>query len=272
MNKYIIFTFIFTISSLSLNLSAQQLPDASFEDWSDSFNGTPQLAKWHGSNVDQAGFKFVFISKDAGRNGSCAKLENKEVGAMGITREAPAYLTLGSPWSYLEGLTVSSATAGTDGGISFKYRPDSLAVWIKRTGAKATSEDYNIVYYSWKGTSSASSYKNSGGGCTSTTHTDEESDIRTSTNPNTCGTNTYATQIAEARLNEKKVYNNWTEVKVPIKYYNDNIPEKMNIIFSAGNYPNGRSNDINAGNTLYVDDVRLIYSSAIHELYINNFK
>lgn len=272
MNKYIIFTFIFAISSLSLNLSAQQLPDASFEDWSDSFNGTPQLAKWHGSNVDQAGFKFVFISKDAGRNGSCAKLENKEVGAMGITREAPAYLTLGSPWSYLEGLTVSSATAGTDGGISFKYRPDSLAVWIKRTGAKATSEDYNIVYYSWKGTSSASSYKNSGGGCTSTTHTDEESDIRTSTNPNTCGTNTYATQIAEARLNEKKVYNNWTEVKVPIKYYNDNIPEKMNIIFSAGNYPNGRSNDINAGNTLYVDDVRLIYSSAIHELYINNFK
>lgn len=274
MNKNItLFSIIIFIVSLSLNLSAQQLPDASFENWSDSFNGNPQLADWHGSNVDQAGFKFTFISKDAGgRSGNCAKLENKEVGAMGITREAPAYLTLGKPWSYLEGLTVSSATAGTDGGISFSYRPDTLAVWIKRTGSKATTEDYNIVYYSWKGTSSANSYRNSGGGCTSTTHTDEESDIRSATDPNACGTTTFATQIAEARLNEKKVYNSWTEVKVPIKYYNNEIPQKMNIIFSAGNYPNGRSNEVYAGNTLYVDDARLIYSSAIHELYINYIK
>ena len=167
MNKNItLFFIIIFIVSLSLNLSAQQLPDASFENWSDSFDGNPQLAAWHGSNVDQAGFKFTFISKDTGRSGNCAKLENKEVGAMGITREAPAYLTLGHPWSYLEGLTVSSATAGTDGGISFSYRPDTLAVWIKRTGSKATTEDYNIVYYSWKGTSSANSYRNSGGGCT----------------------------------------------------------------------------------------------------------
>lgn len=273
MNKNItLFSIIIFIVSLSLNLSAQQLPDASFENWSDSFDGNPQLAAWHGSNVDQAGFKFTFISKDTGRSGNCAKLENKEVGAMGITREAPAYLTLGKPWSYLEGLTVSSATAGTDGGISFSYRPDTLAVWIKRTGSKATTEDYNIVYYSWKGTSSANSYRNSGGGCTSTTHTDEESDIRSATDPNACGTTTFATQIAEARLNEKKVYNSWTEVKVPIKYYNNEIPQKMNIIFSAGNYPNGRSNEVYAGNTLYVDDARLIYSSAIHELYINYIK
>ena len=271
-NYTLILFVIFSTLYTSLNLSAQQLPDASFENWSDSFDGNPQLAAWHGSNVDQAGFKFTFISKDAGRSGNCAKLENKEVGAMGITREAPAYLTLGKPWSYLEGLTVSSATAGTDGGITFSYRPDTLAVWIKRTGSKATSEDYNIVFYSWKGTSSANSYRNSGGGCTSTTHTDEESDIRSVTDPNACGTTTFATQIAEARLNEKKVYNSWTEVKVPIKYYNNEIPQKMNIIFSAGNYPNGRSNDVKAGNILYVDDARLIYSSAIHELYIGGIK
>ena len=208
-----------------------------------------------------------------GRNGKCTKLENQKVGAAGIFREAPSYLTLGSPWSYVKGIDANSASAGTDGGISFTYRPDTLAVWIKRTGSNATSEDYNIVYYAWKGTSYANTYKNSGGGCTSDTpHYDEESDIRQATDGNECGTSTYATQVSEGRLNEKKVYSNWTEVKVPIKYYNDYVPEKVNVIFSAGNYPNKRSNDVKAGNALYVDDARLIYSSAIHELYINNLK
>lgn len=256
-------------------LLAQQLPNAGFENWNGTaFNGEPQLANWNGSNVSQVGFSFTFVFKDTnGRNGNCAKLENQKVGAMGITREAPSYLTLGSPWSYVKGIDAGSASAGTDGGISFTYRPDTLAVWIKRTGSNATSEDYNIVYYAWKGTSYSNTYKNSSGGCTSDTpHYDEESDIRQATDGNECGTSTYATQVSEGRLNEKKVYSNWTEVKVPIKYYNDYVPEKVNVIFSAGNYPNKRSNDVKAGNALYVDDARLIYSSAIHELYINNLK
>ena len=256
-------------------LLAQQLPDSGFENWNGTaFNGEPQLANWNGSNVSQLTFNFTFVFKDTnGRSGNCAKLENQKVGAMGITREAPSYLTLGTPWSYVKGANPGSASAGTDGGISFTYRPDTLAVWIKRTGSNATAEDYNIVYYAWKGTSYANTYKNSDGGCTSDTpHYDEESDIRQATDGNECGTSTYATQVSEGRLNEKKVYSNWTEVKVPIKYYNDYVPEKVNVIFSAGNYPNKRSNDVKAGNALYVDDARLIYSSAIHELYINNLK
>lgn len=278
MNKKNFFLHILLLFFLFFSpylLLAQQLPDAGFENWNGTaFNGDPQLANWNGSNVSQVGFSFTFVFKDTnGRNGNCAKLENQKVGAMGITREAPSYLTLGSPWSYVKGIDAGSASAGTDGGISFTYRPDTLAVWIKRTGSNATSEDYNIVYYAWKGTSYSNTYKNSSGGCTSDTpHYDEESDIRQATDGNECGTSTYATQVSEGRLNEKKVYSNWTEVKVPIKYYNDYVPEKVNVIFSAGNYPNKRSNDVKAGNALYVDDARLIYSSAIHELYINNLK
>lgn len=278
MNKKNFFLHILLLFFLFFSpylLLAQQLPDAGFENWNGTaFNGEPQLANWNGSNVSQVGFSFTFVFKDTnGRNGNCAKLENQKVGAMGITREAPSYLTLGSPWSYVKGIDAGSASAGTDGGISFTYRPDTLAVWIKRTGSNATSEDYNIVYYAWKGTSYSNTYKNSSGGCTSDTpHYDEESDIRQATDGNECGTSTYATQVSEGRLNEKKVYSNWTEVKVPIKYYNDYVPEKVNVIFSAGNYPNKRSNDVKAGNALYVDDARLIYSSAIHELYINNLK
>ena len=43
----------------------------------------------------------------------------------------------------------------------------------------------------------------------------------------------------------------------------------MNIIFSASNYPNFRANSgLYAGNSLYVDDVELIYSSKIQKLFI----
>jgi hypothetical protein len=44
----------------------------------------------------------------------------------------------------------------------------------------------------------------------------------------------------------------------------------MNIIFSASNYPNFRANSgLYDGNSLYIDDVELIYSSKIQKLYIN---
>ncbi len=265
-----IFT-IFTLLVICLSATAQHLPDSSFENWSSSFNGDAQLANWNGSNVTQVGYSFTFVYKEAGgRTGSCAKILNKEVGAMGITETAPGYLTLGKPWSYLEGISASTATAGTDGGIAFTYRPDSLAVWIKRTGNG--QENYNIVYYSWQGTAQGTSYKAKGGGCTSTSHTDEESDIIPQ-DKNECQTTVAGTLVGLGWKKETKIYNNWTEIKVPINYSLDSKPQKMNIIFSAGNYPNKRANGgIYNGNTLYVDDARLIYSSAIHELYINNIK
>ncbi len=265
-----IFT-LFTFLYFCLTATAQHLPDPSFENWSSSFNGDAQLANWNGSNVTQVGFSFTFVYKEAsGRIGACAKVLNKEVGALGITETAPGYLTLGKPWSYLEGISAGTATAGTDGGIAFTYRPDSLAVWIKRTGNG--QENYNIVYYSWQGTAQGTAYKAKGGGCTSTSHTDEESDIIPQ-DKNECTTTVPGTLVGLGWKKETKVYNDWTEIKVPINYSLDSKPEKMNIIFSAGNYPNKRANSgIYNGNTLYVDDARLIYSSAIHELYINNVK
>ena len=42
-------------------LTAQQLPDPHFENWSDKFKSDVQLADWHGSNVSQVGSKFTFM-------------------------------------------------------------------------------------------------------------------------------------------------------------------------------------------------------------------
>lgn len=255
-------------------LQAQQLPNASFEDWSGAqFDGNIQPASWNVSNVTQFGFKFNFAYREAGHTGSyCMRVQDQEIGAAGITEVSPGYFSLGQPWVYIESLTkVSYATAGTEGGMSFTYRPDSMSVWIKRTGNNTDKEDFYLLYYAWSGTAKSSKYKGKNGSCTSVSKTNEESDIRIALDGNECGTDQKANQIAEGMWRERKTYGEWTNIKVPIYYFNSDAPTMMNIIFSASNYPNYRANSgLYDGNSLWVDDVSLIYSSKIQKLYIDD--
>lgn len=253
-------------------LTAQQLPDPHFEDWSSKFKDEPQLQDWHGSNVSQIGLKFVFMSAKPGRTGKCAYVTDRLVGApkLNLAEVGPGYITLGKPWQYLKGLSINSATAGTEGGIEWTYRPDTLAVWIRRVGPNTDKEDFHVLYYAWSGTSKSSRYKNKAGGCTTTERINEESDIRSATDGNECGVDEPAKQIAEGWLRARARYDEWTQVKVPILYKSDGKPAMCNVIFSSGNYPAFRANDgLYDGNALYVDDVELIYSSRIDRLVIN---
>lgn len=263
-------TILFIVLSVC-SASAQQLPNPGFEDWNgEKFDGKIQPASWNASNVEQVGFKFNFANQAGGHTGSYSMMvQDQEVGAMGITETAPGYFSLGKPWAYLEGLSTGTATAGTAGGINFTHRPDSMSVWIKRTGSNTDKEDFYLLYYAWSGTAKSSKYLNKSGGCTSTDRTNEESDIRLALDANACGTDQKATQIAEGMWRERNTYGDWTNIRVPIYYFNNDVPTMMNIIFSASNYPNFRANDgLYEGNSLYVDDVELIYSSKIQKLYI----
>ena len=267
----------FILSSLILlfgvsSLFAQQVPNPSFEDWSgEKYDGQIQPKDWYASNVTQVGFNFNFAHQEKGHTGSYSMMvQDTKVGAMGITETSPGYFSLGRPWTYLPSITeINQATAGTYGGISFKYRPDTMSVWIKRTGSNTDKEDFYLLYYAWSGTAKSSKYKGKNGNCTSYSATNEESDIRLALNANECGTDQKANQIAEGMWREKKTYGEWTNVRVPIYYFTNDIPTMMNIIFSASNYPNYRANDgLYEGNSLYVDDVELIYSSKIQKLYV----
>ena len=259
---------------LPWTMTAQQLPNPSFEDWSgEKFDGKIQPASWHASNVEQVGFKFNFAHQEAGHTGNYSMMvQDQDVGAAGITETSPGYFSLGQPWVYLESITkISQATAGTAGGMSWKYRPDSMSVWIRRTGSNNDKEDFYLLYYAWSGTAVGNKFKGKNGNCTSVTKNDEESDVRLALDGNECGTATKANQIAEGMWRQKKTYSNWTKITVPIFYFNNDKPTKMNIIFSASNYPNFRANSgLYAGNSLYVDDVEMIYSAKIQKLYIGN--
>ena len=266
--------FLVVLMSLMTSVTfAQQVSNSNFEDWSAAaFDGEPQAKGWNASNVEQVGMKFNFAHKETGRSGYCMMVQDQSVGAMGITETSPGYFSLGVPWAYLPSITaINQATAGTEGGISWTYRPDTMSVWIKRTGSNWDKEDFYLLYYSWTGTAKGDKYKGKNGSCTSTSRTNEESDIRQAVNHNECGTTQKATQIAEGIWRERKQYGSWTNIRVPIYYMNDAAPTMMNIIFSASNYPNYRANDgLYEGNSLYVDDVEMIYSAAIQQLFIDN--
>lgn len=260
----------FLVAACSIAALAQQLPNSDCEDWSRTYNGDPQPAAWNGSNVSQVGLKFTFVYPKPGRSGQCMYVADREVGALGITETAPGYISLGQPWQYLRGLNVKGATAGTEGGIEWTYRPDTMSVWIKRTGDYTRKEDFHLLYYSWIGTAKGSKYKNKVGKYTVTERINEESDIRRATDGNEFGVDEEVPQVAEGWYRARAKYNEWTEIKVPILYKNDGKPTMCNVIFSAGNYPAFRANDgLYPGNALYIDDIKLIYSSKIDKLVIN---
>ena len=283
----LIVTLLFlTICCQMSMLKAQQLPNSGFENWEDDDfafgseaskqNGKKPLV-WNTSNISKTApvvgtiyGSMVFPDGNAHGGTYCAKAINTEVGAAGITEISPAWVTLGKPWSFIDGLNTGSATAGTDGGIEFTYRPDTVAVWIKRTSSG--NENAHIVFYTWKGTSTGTSYKNKNGGCSSTTHYDEESDIRIQADANECGVSVQATQVAEAMWRSKETFTEWTEIKIPIKYLTNDKPEKCNVIISAANYPNKRANTVELNAAIWADDIRLIYSSGIDEIYVDGRK
>ncbi len=265
---------VLTACFLVISANAQQLPNAGFEDWSAAkFDGNVQPANWNASNVAQFGWKFNFAHKEAGHTGNASMMvQDQSVGAFGVTEISPGYFSLGQPWVYVKSVTATNeASAGTEGGMNWTYRPDTMSVWIRRTGANVNKEDFYLLYYAWSGTAKSSKYKGKNGLCISTSHTNEESDIRLALDGNECGTDQKVTQIAEGMWREKRVYNDWVNIRVPIYYFNSDVPTMMNVIFSASNYPNFRANGgLYAGNSLYVDDVELIYSSSIQKIYIDD--
>ena len=82
----------------TLSVYAQQLPDPGFEDWSGAqFDSNIQPKYWHGSNVEQVGFKFNFTTRETGRSGYAIRVANTYCGAFGIGQVSPGYFSLGNP-------------------------------------------------------------------------------------------------------------------------------------------------------------------------------
>ena len=162
----------------------------------------------------------------------------------GIGSNAPAYISLGTPWVYANISDISKSDGGTTGGIEFTHRPDSIVGVFKR---KVVAEETAwMVLYLWKGTVVSQSPDDK-------ELIDNEKDV--------LAENGSVTLIGKAEFEIKGELSDWTRISVPVDYLSEEAPEKMNITISGADYRNRSL--IKENNTLSVQSVELIYKDPV---------
>lgn len=230
---------------------------------------------WEASNVNQKVLMEVkqeLVFKDADRTGDAegasVKMVNTAVGLGSLTSPAPAYITWGGkPWVFAIG-DMKACDGGTLGGAEFKYRPDSIVGYYKRTLTDGSNEPAKILAYSWTGEFKSTVRVNPNGGLTSDKTTEIVDQDLAVLGKITEGVSKSenAGLVASCEYSIEGALEDWTRISVPFVYASDKNPEKMNVIISSSNYWN--RGDIVAGNILWADDVRLVYNSQLNSLAV----
>lgn len=267
-------------------LSAQQLPNNGFEeDWVQFTpwkTGTTKTSKncvtppgWTVADVASP-MEFIVAEKltEGYKNTSSVKIINKYVESGIIKQYVPGYITLGTTWSTSKGmLTITDKDGGTFGGYEFAFTPDAVTFVYK-----AEVHPASVIVYMWKGTYKQNNVpgevKLSGSPAT-TTMIDRDRQILKEAWPEVWtsslkgDTPTEFGQLVAYNKARPAVVADWTEHILPLNYKSTTeTPEKINVIFSAGDYftqPGSEDKE----NTMSVDDVKLLYYSRLKTLSVN---
>lgn len=283
--NYAIFGSALMVAVSALTANAQQLPNAGFEEgwgackpWVPKNNAketgtTP--APWTISQVGGIGTggmgATVVGEKCEGYNSaSAAKIYNSPNSFL-KTQTVPGYVTLGTTWSTAQGAVAKNKDGGTFGGIEFAHRPDAVSFMYTRShGTSKPDEQATMVAYLWKGTYTQAAVPAdiALGTPTKVDMVDRERNILgmttdqggevTKTDGAACVAKIDYAIIGDAA--------EWTNKVIEFDYLTNDTPEKFNIIFAAGNY---WSSDLGQGNTLCVDDVKLVYYSRLAGVKVN---
>ena len=242
---------------------------------------------WHISNVQTLLGAVVAGEKVKGSNDTtdAVKLTNQDLSGQKI----PAYLTLGTPWATAETkLTkVRNADGGTFGGLDFTYRPDAISFDYQRNNSKG-KENATAIAYLWKGTWTQTNVPGNTavslnviqgyGTATKCTMVNRDRNILGNETSATLGDKP-AVPSEDAKLIAKleqpiseSTNGTWKSMTVPFTYNDDTaVPEYINVIFAANDYFGDR-NGIVAGNSLTIDNVKLVYYHALNSLTYNGNK
>lgn len=237
---------------------------------------------WNGSNIYQIGTAVGdkkdknLITQVSGKNGKAVQIQNLFEGFLNIGATAPGYITLGTPWAYAKvenSTNIVDSDGGSFGGKNFSYRPDAISFDYKRTYKKPTiasgnsggivnkSEHASIIAYLWKGKYTGKAYVGYNG-------KEEEMVDR---DRYVLGMDNSCTKSADAKLiaslnDYVTTATSWTTKTIEFKYEDENtIPERINIIFCAGDYF-GDQTKLGNGNQLILDNVQLIYYHTLASL------
>ena len=236
---------------------------------------------WHISNVHTAVGAVVAGAKAEGSNGTtvAVKLTNQEMAGQMI----PAYMSLGTPWATAEtkGTKVRNADGGVFGGTTFTYRPDAISFDYQRDNSKR-KENATAIAYLWKGTWTQTNVPGNTavgvfgyGTATKVTMTNRDRNVLGNETSATLGDKPAkpsegAKLIAKLEQSiSESTKGTWKSMTIPFTY-NDKtaVPEYINVIFAANDYFGDR-NGIVAGNSLTIDNVKLVYYHALNSLTYN---
>lgn len=277
---------------VTASMAAQQLPNAGFEEswvesvpWTSKGNtnvvevnkGTwfkPNKVKgytptdWTISHViGIGGLGATIVGEKVEGNGSesAVRIVNSSNSFL-PTQIVPGYMALGTTWS--TSVMGQKNDGGTFEGIKFSFRPDAIAFDYKRENAG--SEKSSVVAYTWKGTFTQADVPGeivTSGDPTPATMTDRDRQVLGYDMSNCLGGE--KTKSEDAALISKIIYNitedktDWTAIEIPFEFVNEDAPEKINVIFSAGDYfATTPTKDF----ALTVDNVKLVYYSRLSGL------
>lgn len=262
---------------------AQQLPNGSFEGkWADcvpwTSNGNKktqgkQPPSWTISHVIGTGFagKTTVGKEIAGRQGGAAVQVENTPNSLMSSEIVPGYFTLGKTWS--TSVYTSDKDGGTFGGISFKYKPDALKFYYKRS-CSGSNVRSSVIAYLWNGQTTQTNVPgNITTGLSPTKTTMIDRDVNLLSKPFEKGDKKFTNTskiIAKIEAYTTETPLDWTEWIIPFDYTKENVdevPEKFNVIFAASDYFN--STNVTKGVTLCIDDVSLVYYKHLKSLTID---
>ncbi len=267
-----------------LGAQAQQLTNSTFDNaWVNCYpyvagkhvtraQGT-QPDGWTISNVDGMGGTGATVvgSEDNSHtgHGKAVNLVNKANQYM-KSQKVPAYLTLGTTWSTsyvkisLTGIKPENNDGGTFGGINFTNKPDAITFDYKTNSGQ--TQKPMVIAYLWSGSWSQANVPTEikmGRPATETMVNRDRNILGMSTNQGGAVTNNNGVKIASMQQEITAKTNDWETATFDFTYDKPNAtPEKLNIIFSAGNYFADAAQVVE-GLTVSIDNVKLVY---YHEL------
>lgn len=274
-----IFTSLFAATAVALTVGAQQLPNNGFEEawvdcvpWTSTGNTTAEgttPTSWKVSNTVGTKLGSSYLGKTsvakkvAGyKSESAVNLFNKSVAGQVI----PGYFGLGTPWATASSAAGANKAGGEFGGIEFVYRPDAIQFMYQSSG----DQQPTVVAYTWNGKfvqKDVSGNIVTNGKPTKVDMVDRDRNVIGMTDAPQGGEVTEkGTLVAliNSRLEESTT--DWTKGEFEFTYSDAAAPEKINVVFAAGDY---FSTSPAKDNTLTVDDVKLIYYSRLKSLKVN---
>lgn len=278
------------LSVAALTANAQQINgdfDSAWEKcvpWDskgNTFSKGVQPQGWHMANVVLAGEVGEKVTRSAEDEPANYAVKVNNIYNSIVKQNIPGYFTLGTPWATAEtkGVKVRNSDGGTFGGKEFTYHPDAISFEYQRDNSNGTDEPATVLAYLWNGTWTQKDVPGnnaigvfSWGSATRVDMLNRERNVLGMSKTATGGDVTKtegATLVATIdHAITESTEGEWKTDTIPFVYKEGCETagvENINVIFSSANYF-GPQSDIKAGNSLTVDNVKLIYYHALSSL------